>query len=721
MANTKQQTVKDLISRSYENIGIKTPITMNTGTKKEQYKTEDPKYSNKSSNELIASTISNNLKSENTLKSEVATNKAIKFFNDRSEIRKQFIDGTRTTWNVIQDKIGNNKSELADAIRKQFINEWYKGTDWFGDEMLFQVLYKNNPQAEWIIDYFANNWWDADSYAYYIMHPERFREEKPDSSVFTDIVGWAYDVATSIPRTIATLWAKWIWAVAKWLWADEKNVDRLVQSYIDSTRKLSWEWMWADTDSLTYKISKAWWELAMLLWWAWVAKWALKWVDVASKIWMWNAPTWVKWLGNWAAKSMAEWISEQALDDMVEQRLSSVWQYWTNIGINAFFNWLWEIWGKLLYPNEKMTKVLKNVDPNRADDIVKQTKQWVKDPLAANPLDSKMDDVVTLSKEVADTKSKTWKLLWKIRDVMKYDTSKNITSSVDDINLALNEIDDLWGVNIIQKADWTFGLSDRVIWWWGKELEDLVADMNTLVKKSNNLRWYDQIQRLANKYSWEAKWPLSAALKKAAENMSNNVDDILSKYTLDTNWKVAKPWTTLARPWTELAVKWAGNVWDNLPPEFISNLKEIYGQWKSNYKLLSEFNDTLEALANDWTKWIKKLTNIFWDAWWENYYRFLKSLESLWYDKAWKLADEIVGTVYTMWLYGKDLMEESVKKFYPSVPWLYELWIKSALDVARKNVMWPAQIAAWKTSVSNPVWDAIRAVTATQYLWEINE
>jgi hypothetical protein len=97
MANTKQQTVKDLLSRTYETIGIKNPLDTKTETKKEQYKTEDPRYSKKSSNELIASTISNNLKSENTLKSEVATNKAIKFFNDRSEIRKQFIDGTRTT------------------------------------------------------------------------------------------------------------------------------------------------------------------------------------------------------------------------------------------------------------------------------------------------------------------------------------------------------------------------------------------------------------------------------------------------------------------------------------------------------------------------------------------------------------------------------------------------------------------------------------------------
>ena len=666
----------------------------------------------------IASIVSNNLKDENKLKWDTATNRAIKFFNDRSNIRKDFIEWKITTWNKEQDKIWNNRSELADAIRLQFINQWYEWTDWFWDEMLFNVLYKNNPEAKEVVDYYSNNWWDANVYAYYIMHPEQFREEKPESSLFKNFVAWQYDVVTAIPRTLAIRWAKWVWAIAKWLWANEENVDRLVQSYIDTTKEFSWEWMWADTESLTYKLSKAEWELALFLAWEWAVKWALKWVDIASKIWMWNAPTWVKWLWKWATESMAEWISEQALDDMVEQKLSSAWQYWVNIWANAFFNWLWEIWWKLLSPNKKMTKVLKNIDVDEADNIVKQTKERVKEPLAQNPLNKKMDDVANLAKEVASDKSTSGKILWRIREFMKWDTSKNIASSLDDINIALNKIDDLWWVQIIKNSDWTFGLSQKVIWWW-KELEELISDMNTLIKNSDNLRWYDQLSRLLNKYSWEAtawgRWQLWAALKQASEDISKSVDDVLSKYIIDESWKLI-PQTT-----TSLAMRWADIADEVVPQQFFTDLKTIYWEGKSNYRLLSEFWDTLDALADDWTKWIKKLVNIFWDTWWENYYRFLKSLDSLWYKNAGKLADEIVWTVYTMWLYGKDLMEESVKKFYPSVPWLYELWIKSALDLAKKNVMWPVQIAAWKTSAFNPVRDAIRTVAWTQYLWEINE
>ena len=58
-----------------------------------------------------------------------------------------------------------------------------------------------------------------------------------------------------------------------------------------------------------------------------------------------------------------------------------------------------------------MTKVLKNIDVDEADNIVKQTKEWVKEPLAANPLDSKMDDVAKLTREVASDKSTSGKIL----------------------------------------------------------------------------------------------------------------------------------------------------------------------------------------------------------------------------------------------------------------------------------------------------------------------
>ena len=707
---------KNVLRTAAKSEETKTP----SGTNTSSYIKQDTKWEQWASPlSIVAATVNNNLKQEQELKKTVALWKAVNFFNDRSDVRKSIIEWKMTSWNKEQDKIWNNRSELADAIRWMFINAWYQGTDWFDDEMLFNTLYWINPEARQVVDYYWNNWWDANVYAYYILHPEDFKEDKPDSSLFKNIVWASYDVATGIPRTLARRWAKWVWAIAKWLWADEERVNNLVNSYIDyANEEFAWKSIWADEDALSYKISKWVWELALILAWEWLAKNALKWVDIAWKIWMWNAPTWVKWLSRWVWESLAEWIWEQALDDMVDQKLSSLWQYWVNIWVNAFFNWLGEIGGMMLRPNEKMTKTLKNIDVDAADDIVNQTKNWVKDPLWVNPLDKKLDEVADLAKEVASDKSTAWQIIWRVRDFMKSDVTRSVTSSLDDINSALNKIDDLWWVQIVKNADWTFGLSQKVLWWW-KELEEFVQDLNVLIKNSDNLRWYDQVSRLLNKYAWDASaaWrrQLSTALKSASETISEWVDDALSKYFVNEAWKLY-PQTT-----TTLAVRWADAAWDAMPQQFFSDLKSIYWEWKSNYKLLSEFEETLGALTDDTTKWIKKLTNIFWNSWWDNYYRFLKSLDSLWYKKAWKLADEIVWTVYTMWLYGKDLMEESVKKFYPSIPWLYELWIKSVLDVARKNIMWPVQIAAWKTSAFNPVRDAIRWVTTVQYLNELNK
>lgn len=668
---------------------------------------------------IVAQTVNNNLQQEKTLKKEVAKWKAIQFFNDRSDIRKNIIEWKITSWNKEQDNIWNNRSELADAIRLLFIDAWYEGTDWFGDEMLFDTLYWINPKAKQVVDYYSVNWWDANTYAYYIMHPEYFEEDNKDASLFQNVVWASYDVATWIPRTLARRWAKWIWAIAKWLWWDAEKIDYWVNDYINyANEEFAWRSIWADEDALSYKVSKWVWELALILAWEWLAKNALRWVDIAWKIWMWNAPTWVKWLTKWVWESLAEWIWEQALDDMVEQELSSLWQYWVNIWVNAFFNWLWEIGWSLLRPNEKMTTTLKNIDVDAADDIVKQTKNWVKDPLWVNPLDKKLDEVADLAKDVASDKSTAWQIIWRVRDFMKSDVTRSVTSSLDDINAALNKIDDLWWVQIIKKADWTFELSQKVLW-WGKELEEFVQDLNILIKNSDNLRWYDQVSRLLNKYAWDASaaWrkQLSTALKSASDTISEWVDDALSKYFVNEAGKLYPQSTTA------LAVRWADAAWDAMPNQFFTDLKSIYWEWKSNYKLLSEFQETLEALTDDSVKWMKKLTDIFGNAWWDNYYKFLKSLDDLWYKRAWKLADEIVGTVYTMWLYGKDLIEDSVKKFYPSVPWLYELWIKSALDVAKKNIMWIKQIAAGKTSAFNPVRDAIRWVTSVQYLNEINK
>lgn len=97
----------------------------------------------------------------------------------------------------------------------------------------------------------------------------------------SNIVWWAYDSVTWIPRFIANNVANAIWWTAKQLWADEDKVDYLVQNYKDY---LNTDWsgqsIWADTSSGTYKVSKWVSDIAQTF-----AYWALWKAGLESKLW----------------------------------------------------------------------------------------------------------------------------------------------------------------------------------------------------------------------------------------------------------------------------------------------------------------------------------------------------------------------------------------------------------------------------------------------------
>lgn len=140
---------------------------------------------------------------------------------------------------------------------------------------------------------------------------------------FTNIVWWAYDSVTWIPRFIANNAADAIWWTAKQLWADEEKTDALVQDYKDY---LANEWsgksLWANTDSLTYKWSKMVWDLAQTfaygsLWWA-----ALQW----TKVWQLTNTVKNSWLLGKSLVWAAEWATDMWIYSVVaDSELPSTW------------------------------------------------------------------------------------------------------------------------------------------------------------------------------------------------------------------------------------------------------------------------------------------------------------------------------------------------------------------------------------------------------------
>ena len=170
-------------------------------------------------------------------------------------------------------------------------------------------------------------WFPNDSQAFYeFTHwdqdPEDFAVqmgwmEKPeeDSSAFTNIIGWAYDSVTWLPRMIGKWAASAIGWMAKQLWFDDDKVDQFVQWYKDY---LDSDWssqaIGADKDSLTYKGSKIAWDLIQTATYGWLAK---AWIKSAMKnapIVAENVPLWTK-----AAVWGIEWAWDMAIYDMVSE------------------------------------------------------------------------------------------------------------------------------------------------------------------------------------------------------------------------------------------------------------------------------------------------------------------------------------------------------------------------------------------------------------------
>ena len=172
-------------------------------------------------------------------------------------------------------------------------------------------------------------WFPNDSQAFYeFTHwdqdPEDFAVqmgwmEKPenDAGFITNMIWWAYDSATWLPRMIGKWAADAIGWVAKQFWADDAKVDELVngyKNYLDSD--WSGETIGADKESLTYNVSKWVWDIAQTFTAWWLAKNAIK----STPLWkvamdaIKQAP-----LGYRAAAWAIEWAADMWLYDMISE------------------------------------------------------------------------------------------------------------------------------------------------------------------------------------------------------------------------------------------------------------------------------------------------------------------------------------------------------------------------------------------------------------------
>jgi hypothetical protein len=235
---------------------------------------------------------------------------------------------------------------------------------------------------------------------------------------------------------------------------------------------------------------------------------------------------------------------------------------------------------------------------------------------------------------------------------------------VDTLNKTLKEND--IALEIVKTAKW-YKASGKILsteWKW-TIMKDLVAEINALNKiwSKNNLRWLDKINQemISFMKKQNIDWSLKNAFWKASWEFSKSIDDVMSSYGM-TKWE---------------------------------------------YKKLIDFQTTAKELSSEaGEKWVSRLKRVFWPEWWADYKKFLEQAKELWYTTEDLLSETIVTNYIMASKLGKDLFTQAVDNFYPSIPWLYELWIKGIKSATVNPSKELLRYSKWyKPSKWSEIWD----------------
>ena len=257
--------------------------------------------------------------------------------DDRSQVIKEQAFSTKDyQWN--DKKVQKTKVKLADLSQKAKKKFWIDAT--VSEEDIYNSMTNSIPNWWELLENYINNWDKEYLYAAW-LEDDTFLNRAWD--VATDIVWWAYDSVTSLPRMAGKWIANAIWWTAKQLWADENKVDRLVQSYKDYLdNEMSWKAIGANTDSFAYQATKTVWDLTQVAAWEWALRWAIQWTAKWGQLlnYLKNAPTWQKMVAWWV-----EWAWDMTLYSIVaDNKLPTAWETWVWAVIGSVIPWAWALY-----------------------------------------------------------------------------------------------------------------------------------------------------------------------------------------------------------------------------------------------------------------------------------------------------------------------------------------------------------------------------------------
>ena len=568
--------------------------------------------------------------------------------------------------NISQAKV--RYADLANLIKDK---KWLNPTA--NDEEIISYLVSTTPDWWKLMEDYLN--WKSNELLYVNWLAEKPTFWEKAMQQVKNVVWWAYDSVTWLPRFVSNNAAKAIGWAAKKLWADEEKVDALVQDYIDFwENEMSWKAIWADEESGTYKATKFVWDIAQLLAWEWLLKWTEKWAKLVQAL--DKAPVWQKMIAWWL-----EWVWETTLYSIIsDQELpdtSELARWWA---IGAVIPWIWwtakkakwliQKWLKKtasklelswMLNSAKLTKVKNqlidewvDLAQSKADDVwTWMIERWIKGN--KNTVINQLDDYAKKAKSLKTELLKTSDNLYdagaakKALQNMYDDIAKTpwLESKADDIaNLlkkekyTLSELDNIKSMmddmyNLYTSA-WT-----ETAWLKAEWLRNIRKELRKFIEDKATEEWLWNIKMINNEIS-VARWLWDWISKKDSADAARELLSIFDKWTI---WWLLGWWVWYTVwPFDSNTTQW--KIWNM-----------IVGALAWKYLFSTQAKTNLAAWLNKLSWWTKK--------------ELARYIASEWAEK---LSE---NTLKAIW----KVVEES------GIEWVTE-WVKELLSKSDLARMW---------------------------------
>lgn len=674
------------------------------------------------------SSVSESIKSEETEEKKVKREELKKWLSDRANARKNIFTGRMSSWNKWLDNAEIRKWRITDLARWALEDMWKdpESIKKISDDDLIKrlVWWLNWTDMKKLnaVNGYMQNWWYAEDVFNYLVWNT--------SSVYEKM--WEPKEKKSMARNI--LWATLSVPVESVAWISDliqKNIKYWWKSIYDINKESDIAWLW----NIIWNVSED--RYQQYKKWELKSKWYQPYneAEMPQNIWAIGSKIWLDSYSNEldfyksydeAKKAWFDWNVEQYGDyvyNMANETYNSTAEkvrdyLWTEIYDKEWkWAWIWKVAWEILelvaFPAWKL-KYLKYAP--EASKAVKTAKtvgklwlEWVEMQALEDAYNADMSSIGKYWTTALWNTAIWWALKWVWSIIWKPSQAAQ-TALWTKTTKELNEMK-----NIVQTS-----LKD-----YNAEVTPQTIIKSKLENAMDKLLW----NRLSK---WKELWDIrnfELRFKEWAKYTSKNaIEEDINKALMQQASKKRFWWIAAKR--SEIPqFKFTKNWLEVSNPDVLNNISR--NEWWQTVKLWDEIKKVYSETYWAWAsvnaatteKFLRRLNNVFWEAWWswwpENFINLMKEgIESATKKFDSSLTEETLTKLKDARNADKNAIRlyNSFKKIIGNLEWVEWVWAaeKATKQTATTQELFKAvkEATKWKIDLNNEIWAWVAVMSA---------